>query len=122
MKRIIVILTLILPTLAAAGAHDAYMPRLPTYTLPTFGSFDTGQSYRQPTYDPLPTYQWQPAPRQSEDWRQILERSLAPLRMSDHHTRDLERGNRAIQRNRITITACHTYSRRCLNELLSPGQ
>jgi hypothetical protein len=44
------------------------------------------------------------------------------LRAPESAVRDLERGNRVMERNRITITGCHRYNRACLNELRSLGR
>ena len=108
------------PAPAAAQNYTtlpSYRTSLPSYHI-------TRPSYRAPAPSHLPTMKGilkqynlgpQRQPRPQVDVNQFLQ----SLRPSETAFRDHVRGDKIIQRNSITISACHTYSRECLNRLLS---
>ena len=71
---------------------------------------------RMPTFQPA-VPQYQPAPQL--DWRDLVEKHSREFHMPEHHQRDLERGNRALERNHWA--GCAKYNRFCANMLRSLG-
>ena len=93
----------------------SYQTTRPSYHSPT-------PTYRVPSHLPsmqdiLSRYnlghQRQPVPQVD------VNKFLRSLRPSESALRNHVRGDKIIQRNSITISACHKYSRECLNRLLS---
>lgn len=68
-------------------------------------------------YQPVPTPSYRTAPTRYPDWRDYTKDFGMPEWLRD----DLDRGNRAIERNFYLSTGCHKYNKACLNELLSLG-
>lgn len=86
-----------------------------------------------PTLPALPTFKAPAVNNWDATMRSIVNRYQAPqrqpridinsflrdLQAPQWRQQEIQRGNRIMQRNAITIPACHKYSRACLNRLLS---
>ncbi len=89
-----------------------YTP-VPTYSLPTIPSYTPPP----PSYQVLmPSYRTQPPQRPPVDWRDYTR----DFHMPEWKVREIERGNRAIERN--YWANCAKYNRFCSNMLESLGQ
>lgn len=92
------------PSIPTVPSYQAPTFQVPTFQAPAANSFDSM----------LKSLDLQPQQPPQVDWRDFT-RDFAP---SPSMQMQWERQDRATQRNAITIPACHTYNRGCLNELL----
>ena len=104
---------------AEAQGVQYQLPQMPTFD--TFSPTFTQPAFQMPSYsNPVPNYTGQLDYFAQPQRPQVnVNDYLTTFQVPTYRQQEWQRSDKAAQRNSITSTACHKYSRECLNRLLS---